>query len=536
MGRPSEVFEHVQVLLLAEAWAAAALHVRQAARQVASRAQAQMLRALVGCVPPHVRLADDWPEALLWTAYRANDLALADEVLDADSPGRWPAFEAYRASRENRWPATLRWAETALEGGLEGRSAVVAARFRACALEALGRPEWPEAFAEAYRISGRRDRGLLSLEWGVALIRAGQEGAAREILARALPELRGDDRALTLTLANLGIACLRTGDLEAAERALREAVRMGTSGEGVGHVSTAWRGLGGLYLRWGQWARAEHAYAQAIRTSDNVPDSVMAMRSSAEVMRLRGHLDEALSRLHDALRHEGVPDGMPHPLYIDLAALSVRLGHQDSAADLLALARHARLQDDWRETVVRAELCRLGGEEAVAGELLCRLEAPAWWTDLEAQVFPEVFTLVGRQPQSRVWTARLSADGPLRLKMNGRSVELSPVRPAASLLAFLVAHRGSAATERVLEALDLPGNGERQRRQALSRVVTELRAVLGWPGAVQSSGTLLTLSPEVCWEPLLLPPPEHADTFCEGRLDPWVVDWRSAHESLSFSE
>lgn len=520
MARSSEVFEHVQALLLTEMWAAAALHVRQAARQAASRAQAQTLRALVGCVPPHVRLTDDWPEALLWTAYRANDLALAREVLDAGPPGRWPAFEAYRASREQRWPDTLRWAEAALEGEPGESGAVVAARFRACALEVLGHPGWPEAFAEAYRMSGRRDRGLLSLEWGVALIRAGQEGAAREILARALPELRGDDRALTLTLANLGIACLRIGDLEAAERALRGAVQTGASGEGAGHVSTAWRGLGGLYLRWGQWARAEHAYAQALRTSDNIHDRVMALRSSTEVMRLRGHLDEALTRLHDALRHEGVPDETPHPLYVDLAALTARLGDQDGASRLLALARPARLQDGWRETVVRAELCRLEGEEPMAAELLRRLGAPAWWTGVEAQVFPEVFALVGVQTRSPIWTARLSADGPLRLKMNGRPVGLSPVRPAASLLAFLLVHRGSAATERVLEALDLPGNGARQRRQALSRVVTELRAALGWPGAVQSSGALLTLSPEVGWEPLVLPPPRTRRLFLRGSSRP----------------
>lgn len=124
----------------------------------------------------------------------------------------------------------------------------VAARFHACALAALDDPAWPAAFEEARQASGRRDRGLLHLELACHLINVKQEAAARDALARAVPDLRGDPWAQTLVQANLGISCLRLGDLGAAERALREAVRWGEHPEGRASLSAAWRGLGGLYL------------------------------------------------------------------------------------------------------------------------------------------------------------------------------------------------------------------------------------------------------------------------------------------------
>lgn len=39
-------------------------------------------------------------------------------------------------------------------------------------------------------------------------------------------------------------------------------------------------------------------------------------------------------------------------------------------------------------------------------------------------------------------------------------------------------------------------------------------------------GGLLALSEEVEWT-LVTPPPGRTDTFCEGLLDEWVVQWRN---------
>ena len=152
----------------------------------------------------------------------------------------------------------------------------------------------------------------------------------------------------------------------------------------------------------------------------------------------------------------------------------------------------------------------------------------------EARVFPALFALLGRQPLRRVWTAQVGTDGPICLHMSGEPVALRPNHVSASLLAFLALHGGQAAAERVLEALRLPGSTVRARKQELSRAVGQLRDALGWPEAVSSAGGLLSLSNEVQWLAPLLPPPARADLFCEGRLDPWVLEWRLEHETSRF--
>jgi len=126
--------------------------------------------------------------------------------------------------------------------------------------------------------------------------------------------------------------------------------------------------------------------------------------------------------------------------------------------------------------------------------------------------------------------ARLDADGPLRLSMSGEPVALRPARASASLLAFLVHHRGKVTAERALEALELPGKDVRARKKALSKVVGELREVLGWPDAVRTVDGLLCLSDDVTWADLHLPPPERADLFCEGLVDPWIEEWKVEHD------
>ncbi|GAA5513939.1 hypothetical protein Dcar01_02688 [Deinococcus carri] len=517
-----ELLAHIGTLLAAQEWQAASLHVRRAAQEVTSRAGGKQLREVVlSHLPPQQRGAGEWPHALAWTAYRSGDLTLLGEVLDA-LPGGFPAFEAFRASLKPDWAVTRDWAAQAR---LDGADRAVAARFHACALAALDDPAWPAAFEEARQASGRRDRGLLHLELACHLINVKQEAAARDALARAVPDLRGDPWAQTLVQANLGISCLRLGDLGAAERALREAVRWGEHPEGRASLSAAWQGLGGLYLQQGQLARAAHAYSEAHRKAEFWGDRRMALRAQANVHRLRGELDEALSLLHDALAYEEALEGQPHPLYADLAALRLLAGDPAGARACLAQVRAETIKDTWRAQVVRAELRRRAGEGDVLAELQ-DLDLNHTWTRQEAWAFPELFAPLGLPGQPPPWTATVTTDGPVRLSMNGVDVPLPPTRPEASLLAFLLLHGGQASVERVLEGVTLPGTTPRRQRQALSKVVAALREVLAWPGAVQSGGSLLTLSKEVEWT-LVTPPPGRTDTFCEGLLDEWVVQWRN---------
>lgn len=535
-----ELLTHTELLLTVQEWSAAALHVRQGAQTVMSRAEGWAWRRLVDRVPPDVRGTGAWPHALAWVAYRVADGALLDEAL-ARAPGPLPAFGAFQASLRGDWPDTLRLAAQALAPSGNGHPADrrVAARFHACARAELGQPGWEGAFREALRSppgrdGGDRDRGLLCLEFAYHLIRAGQEGAARDVLASALADLRQDPWSLTLAQANLGITCLRLGEVAEAEQALRRAVHSGSQGAGRAHLSTAWRGLGGLYLHLGQPARAAHAYEEAQARADNPADRSRAMRSAARVARLRGHLNDAMTLLHDVLRHDHVEPGQRHPAYVDLAALRVLTGDRAGAREALALTLESNVEDGWRAGVVAAELRRLGGEPGV-GEALRALEMSPAWARQEAWIFPELFASLGPVEPPPPWEATVCTDGPVRVRMNGLLLGLRPHRPAAALMALLALHGGQVSAERALDALDLPGRTPRARRQELSRTVRELWEVLGWRGGVSSAHGLLRLSPDVRWH-LVLPPPAHTDTFCEGRLDPWIVDWRNEQAVLNISE
>ena len=532
MARHSELVMQIQTLLSAGRWREASVYVRHAAQHIDHRQQAHELRALVHQVPADVQPTGIWPEALAWVAYRTADHSLLHATLEK-APGRWPAFEAFRASLQGRWTDTLTWAEQACQDHKPGPEATLAARFRACALAELQRPGWQDAYREAARQASGRDRGLLLLELGHHLSSRQQEEAAREAYARAVPELRADPWSLTLTQANLGITCLRLGLLPDAERALRAALKTGQQGAGGQHLSTVWRGLGGLALHRGQFARAHHAFSVAYTKADNSADQVAAQRGTARAYRLQGRYDEAMTQLHEALRSASAlqPSGQiqAHPVYADLAALHLLIDDPAGAQVSLGRAMAATASDDWRIRVVQAELRRLGGEpEPEAGLRALRLDQT--WAQEEAWVFPALFAPLKQTAPRPLWSAQVSADGPITLSMGGEAVALSPWRVSASLLAFLVYHGGSVAAERALEALDLSGETVRARQQALSKAVAELRTLLGWPDSVLSTGGLLSLSSEPCWDALRTPTAARHDLFCEGRLDPWVTEWREHHQ------
>jgi tetratricopeptide (TPR) repeat protein len=532
MARLSELTEQLQVLIQAQLWPQAVLHLRHAAEHVRSRGEAQVLRQLLDHFPPAARQDAGWPRALAWVAYRSFDAARLREAL-ATSPQPLPAFEAWQAALDRRWADVFPWAVQALAGPHPGE-AILAARFRAEAMAALQQPGWPAAYREAAARATGRDRGLICSELAHYLSSNNQEAAARDAYAQAIPELRQDAWWLALTQANLGITCLRLGLLPEAERALNAAAQSAQHPEGRAQLSTVWRGLGGLALHRGQHARAHHAFEMALQKAETAPDRLAARRGSARVSRMEGRHDEAMTQLHEGLRADA-PDAVTHSLYADLAALHLLIGDPEGAARRLTEAQTVTAGDDWRVRVVRAELARQTGQAISLTELQA-VAMDQTWAQEEARVFPALFGLLGRQSARPAWTARVCADGPVSLVMSGAAVPLAPERASASLLAFLMNCGGAATTERLLDALDLPGTDLRARKKALSKVVNELRQILGWPGAVLSRDGLVELSRDVHWAPLELPGGHRIDLFCEGRADPWVTEWRSEHLLLNFGE
>ncbi|WP_420594173.1 hypothetical protein [Deinococcus sp.] len=530
MSGSGELTTHTEALLARQEWSPAALHVRLGAQQVASRAEAHQWRRLIERVPEDQRTAGAWPHALAWLAYRADDLPLLAFAL-AQRPGAYPAVEAYQASLNGDWQQTLSWAEAALaEPSTSLLDRGLAARFRACALTELGAVHWQDAFDAARRHLKGRDRGVLNLDFAYYLIRAGQEAAARDVLAEAVSELRHDACLLTLALADLGITCLRQNLFAEAERSLRRAIKVGYTPEGRMYLSTAWRGLGGLYLRQGQPARAHYAYEMAQAKADMPDDRSKAMRSSALVARLRGQLNDAMTLLHDVLHHDRVQGGQPHPAYADLAAVLVLAGDRAGAQAALERVPSGSIEDAWRAGVVRAELQRLDGQDARTD--LNALNISAAWARQEAWVFPKLFASIGVVSPLPEWEAVVYMVGPLRVTMNGVDILLNAHRPAAALLALLVVNRGRVSAERALDALTLPGQTPRAQHKELSRTVRELWEALGWRGAVTFGGGVVCLSDEVNWRSVL-PAPSQSETFCEGRYDRWILEWRDEQSKLN---
>lgn len=530
--RTPELVTHLRGLLASEAWEPARLHLQAGAQAAGSRADGVLLGRVAREVPPRLWSEPGWARALAWAAYRAADIPLLQGVL-AGQPGGLEAFRAFLACTEGRPAEALSWAQA----GLEGPDRAIAARYHAQALLRGGGSGWREAYAAALQAARGRDRALVQLDYAVALTSAGDDRAARPEFAAAAAELGRDLWGAAFAWSSLGIVCLRLGDLAGAERALARALaaaRRETTGQ---HLVSIQLALGGVYRGHGEFPRARWAFQEAARLAVRAEDRVVALTGEARTLALWGRLDEALAVMYDAAGQAGVlgPGSPAHRLFVEVAALRALLNDPAGAREALARAGEVRGDDLRLAGVVRAELRRREGCPGEARATLGALPLGDPWAEEQARLFPALLRLVGVTPPALPeWEAVVSTDGPVSVTMHGQPLPLRAARPEAALLALLVAQGGRLGRERLQDALDLPGRDENARRKELSRAVVALRGVLGWPGAVLANGNTVSLSGELRWT-LRSPPPERADLFCEGRLDPWVLEWRVEHLPLTES-
>lgn len=502
-------------------------------RQVGSRAEGKALFTALSELTPE-GLGTTWQEVYAWAAFRAGEMEALDTALGALGEAAPLALRAAGAGTRGEWAEARRLCEVAqMTGPMSDLERFTLARFQAKALAAQEAPGWLEAFETAEALPApARDLGLLLLEKGHALSRLNRDADARVSFGRAAAHFPGDLDFLPLCSANLGIVCLRQGDLAAAQVALRRALALAQrSGEGR-YLSTAWRGLGGVFVRLRQWPRAEHAYRQAERLAQDISQTVQARRSRARLLRFQGELDASGTLLHSALLHLSWPPGRAHPVHTDLAEGYLLQGQAGAAREALRLGACEQPQDRWRAELLEAELARQGGGVPTLPSLE---PGEPWWAE-QVWLFPELLAGFGMSPPPAFsWEITLRADGPLRLEELGAPASALTNHPALRVLAFLLASGGSAATERLLDALSIQGQGPRQQRQTLSRLTGKLREWLGWEGAVLVQGGTLTLGEGPSWR-LIYPPPHQADLFCEGCYDPWVTEWRSEQGLLNFSD
>ena len=305
-------------------WDTAFLHARLALEKVATSSQAGRLLQACEQVPAELRLTLPWAELLARLAFRANAPAVCAVYTDA-----WPtelgALSAWVLMKRGDSLGALQASESALSGHLAG----VAWRMRAWAMASLGHSVWEQAYRDVVGHNRGRQRGLCLLQLGAYLSLAGQQAESRTAYAEAGPYFRHDPELQANAAYNVGVACLRLRQLDAAERAFQEAMTAAARPQGLGMLARAWSGLGHVYRARAEYPRALHAYHTAQIKATEGDDVTQAGRGKAHTLRLMGQLDEALGTLYEALYRLGEPDA--HALYADMAAVQVMLGDEVGA-------------------------------------------------------------------------------------------------------------------------------------------------------------------------------------------------------------
>lgn len=518
----------LEVLLAEQHWEAALHAVWYLIRSVENREQSRRLWELLRGVewPQWWPSERAWQVAWAWVLYRAGEIdALLDVLAGLEGGDDVVGLRAVAATERRDWAEVEQLWKAVVEGEAEPDvfSRAVLARYWAYAEAEQQRPDWPAAYAEAERLTwGKRDKGVVLVDFAHQLSRTGQDAQARAVLNRAGAHLGRDAVLLTLCYANLGMVCLNLDDLSGAEKALRSATEKAKDPAASRYRSTAWRGLGNVYLRKGHWARAEYAFEQAQQTAEDQRQHVAVARARARLARFQGDWDASCRMLNEALLELNLPTDTPHPIYADLAEGWVLQGDEAAARRDLELVQVGHPFDRFRVSLVQAELARRRGQSFS----LPPERRDVWWREQTA-LFPEVLRdLPAFSPAP--WAVTVRADGPLRLQDAALPVTIRANHAALRVLAYLIHCGNSASTERILEDVEISGASVRRQEQTLSRLVGQLREWLGWPGAIVSGGHTLRLAEGVEWR-LIFPPVSRMETFCEGCFDRWVVEWKTEH-------
>lgn len=499
-----------------------------AAQDVASREEARQLYALYGGVPPEHRCGPLWARAHAWLAYRtarSGEIAAALPELTGEEARLFRAVLAALAGdagAENDLQALAWAASSPAARALAGR---MLAR-----LWAGSGGDWRALYARAAREQRGRDLGMLCVDAAYFHTAHDETAVAREYSARAVQALAHDPEERTLALANLGLACVRVGDVAAARRALDRAGPLAAR-EGIRHASVVWRARGDLALLAALPAQAGHAYAQAARTALGEADRTLALRLQILTGLLRGDWDHALALIHAEIAplpyQEEAPSEHQRAVLLLRAALWLRQEQPQRAEESLreaATGAHwSAAPHAWTLELLEAELARQRGgaplpPAAHPGQL---------WQRPWQGLFPEVY---GGSPWAALpdATAQLCLVGPPQLRLAGRRVQVPGSALPPALLAMLSLAGGSCSLDRLAWGLGIEG-GERQVQKRLSPVLRRAREALGLPEALRLSGGQVTLGPGLRWLPPELPPPDRALDFCEGLHLPFVDAWLEQH-------
>ena len=524
-----EVCDSLELLLDAGQPLGVQESIRSGFRLLRSRADALRLAGLCQRIP--IMLSDDleWIHFLARLAYRAGMVSWC-ATLSAVHPGVLLALDAWVLAENGRHLQALELANLVIDN-LGSIDTDVAWRVRARAMAQLGDPNWRSTFYESLKHLEGRMRGLSLLEFGFFLTGINDQAASRSAYAEASGLLSDDPMFAALTQFNIGMACVHLSDLEAAKKAFEATMRLTLLEPDQRFLSGAWCGLGAVRRARREYPRALHAYSMALQKAVDPVDRIEAGRGMALTKRLIGDVDGALQALFEALQFV---NGSSHGLFADLGAAKIQNGDLVGALQAMTNVPEGFEEDTQRKQIVQAEALRRSNDLEAARKMLSNIDASRQWFADEAICFSELFALHGVRIQDEPMRIRLNANGPIRAWVNDDPLDIDATSLLASLLALLVHEPAGVSFERcVTEFLKVPGATDKAKQKSLERAIEGLRLMLGWPASVRRANGMLRLDQNrlVTWLPLEVPDAKRSESFCAGRFDPWVLEWRDEHRA-----
>ncbi|GAA0499588.1 hypothetical protein GCM10008937_03570 [Deinococcus depolymerans] len=462
--------------------------------------------------------------ALAWLSFRGMQHRQLDDLLDTRPAEQLLPFRAHLHLIHRRSEVALNLARFSVLQAPDGPTRSLTLTQLAGAAAMLDHPHWKELYRFQIAESLPFYRGMARVQFAFDLQQHLELGEATSELTWALGDLRHDPTTSTYVYRTLVSIALDTNQPGAALKTLRKAESVAQDGLLSSELFLS-RVL--LTVSLAQYPITVHTAISA-REHASAPDRLAStLVMGAKALALMGQTFEAVLMAQEAAALHRVLDSGRHAILNHLTLAYLHAGDLPRAQEALSRADSYAQHAGTLSWLARAECARqAGGEPLPPGDgIRAQLATLRWsWVRAYLPALLEQYGVVTFTPPE--WTVRVSLAGPVRVWMSGDELPLRSTRPEAGLLALLVTAGGQVSRERALDALDLPGRTPTARRKALSAAAAALRGLLGWPQALSVDGGVLRLSDGPRWEEPTLPERGREDFFCEGRFDPWVLEWR----------
>ncbi|GGL06434.1 hypothetical protein [Deinococcus radiotolerans] len=499
-------------------------HLIHTAQDVHKAADVLPIIAAIPEVPQDWLDSDLGGLALAWLYFRGMQHRQLDDLLDSQPTEQLLPFRAHLHLIHRRSELALNIARFSIIQTPDRPTRWLTLTQLAGAAAMLDLSNWKQLYRFQITHATPLYRGMARVQFAFDLQHHQQSAEATIELTLALRDLQQDPTTTTYVYRTLIAIALDTNRPAAALSSLRRADSIAQDGLLASELFFP-RSL--LTLSLSQYPITLHT-ATVARAHISAVERLAEIRvHGAQALALMGQPFEAILMAQEAASLHRVLDSGRHAILNHLALAYLHAGDLPRAQEALSRADSYSQHAGTLSWLARAECARQAGGEPLppSDAIRGQLATLRWsWVRAYLPVLLEHYGVVTFAPPE--WTVRVSLAGPVRVWMSGDELPLRSTRPEAGLLALLVVAGGQVSRERALDALDLPGKTPTARRKALSAAVAALRELLGWPDALRVEGGVLRLSDAPRWEDPSFPVGGREDFFCEGRFDPWVLEWR----------